>query len=62
MREIRASGSVGAREATLVVYPTAAKPINRGARSGVAIRLRQLQSVVVHAVRQESLAEEDVMA
>ena len=28
---------------------SAAKPINRGARSGVAIRLRQLQSVVVSA-------------
>ena len=28
---------------------SAAKPINRGARSGAAIRLRQLQPVVVHA-------------
>ena len=28
---------------------SAAKPINRGAGSGAAIRLRQLQAVVVHA-------------
>jgi len=39
----------------------AAKPINRGAPRP-AIRLRQYERLVVHAVRQESLAEEDVMA